>query len=200
MSSNSPKNQDASRTNGNPDDVAIDDQLRDLFTDGSGIVRGVCSIRNLPGRDTHYQLADGTVHTFHVYADEHALTRTSLYVPAGFSKIKWVGGSTVVATNPTTKEAINFYHVKKTATLAPPNSLGSLCIGEIGGANGDRPGDVHAHGTLFKSRASRDLVETWRMEPTKIERFPGLFGFPRDVNSMVADHVKDIRNLIEAHD
>ena len=106
-----PPNPDASGTNGIPEDVAIDNALRDLFTDGSGIVRGVSSVRNVPGRDTHYQLADGTVHTFHVYADENASSRTNLYVPASFSKINWISGSTVVATNPTTKEAINFYHV-----------------------------------------------------------------------------------------
>ena len=86
--SSTPKNADASGTNGNPEDVAIDNKLRDLFTDGSGIVRGVCSTRNVPGKDTHYQLADGTVHTFHVYGDENAATRTNLYVPKSFSKIE----------------------------------------------------------------------------------------------------------------
>lgn len=192
-----PPNADASRTNANGEDIAIDDQLRDLFTDGSGIFRGVCSVRNVPGRDTHYQLADGTVHTFHVYANENASERTNLYVPSGFSKIERIGRSTVVATNPSTKESINFYHVRKLATLPPPNDLGSRCIGEIGGGGAERPGDIHVHGTLFKSRASRDLVETWRMAPTKIEAFPGLPGFPRDVNSEVAEHVRDIRTLVE---
>jgi hypothetical protein len=190
-----PPNPDASGTNGNAEDVAIDNQLRDLFTDGSGIVRGVCSIRNLPGRDTHNQLADGTVHTFHVYADENASSRTNLYVPAGFSKIERVGTSTVVATNPTTKEAINFYHVRKIAVLPPPNSSGSKCIGEIGGGGADRPGDIHVHATLFKSRASRDLVESWRMEPTKII-VANVSGFPRDINSAVSEHIKDIRSLV----
>lgn len=188
-------NADASGTNGNPEDVAIDNRLRDLLTDGSGIVRGVCSVRNIPGRDTHYQLADGTVHTFHVYADENAAERTNLYVPAGFSKIERVGGSTVVATNPTTKEAINFYHVRKLETLPPPNSLGSRCIGQIGGSGGERPGDIHVHGTLFKSRASRDHVERWRMEPTKIV-VANVAGFPRDINSVVSEHVRDIRSLV----
>ena len=190
-----PPNPDASGSNGNQQDIEIDNQLRDLFTDGLGIVRGVCSIRNVPGRDTHYQLADGTVHTFHVYADESASRRIDLYVPAGFSRIKWVGNSTVVATNPTTKEAINFYHVRRLATLPPPNALGSRCIGQIGGGGADRPGDMHTHATLFKSRASRDQVESWRMEPTKIitNNVPG---FPRDINSEVAEHVRDIRTLI----
>lgn len=190
-----PTNADASSTNGNPEDVAIDNKLRDLFTDGSGIVRGVCSTRNLPGKDTHYQLADGTVHTFHVYADENASTRTNLYVPKSFSKIERVGTSTVVATNPTTKEAINFYHVRKTQGQPPPNDSGSKCIGEIGGGGGDRPGDMHTHATLFKSRASRDLVESWRMEPTKVIKF-NTPGFPRDINSDVAEHVRDIRSLV----
>src|SRR6185369_8966967 len=126
-----PKNADASSTNGKPEDVAIDNKLRDLFTDGSGIVRGVCSTRNIPGRDTHCQLADGTVHTFHVYADENASTRTNLYVPKSFSKIERVGKSTVVATNPTTKEAINFYHVLKTVQQPPPNDLGSRGPGTL---------------------------------------------------------------------
>ena len=190
-----PPNPDASGSNGNQQDINIDNQLRDLLTDGSGIVRGVCSIRNVPGRDTHYQLADGTVHTFHVYADASASQRTNLYVPAGFSKIEWVGKSTVVATNPVTKEAINFYHVRKLETLPPPNALGSRCIGQNGGAGSERPGDMHTHGTLFKSRASRDQVESWRMEPTKtvVNNTPG---FPRDINSDVAEHVRDIRSLI----
>src|SRR6185503_3642187 len=127
-----PPNPDASGSNGNQADIDIDNQLRDLFTDGSGIVRGVCSIRNVPGRDTHYQLADGTVHTFHVYADDRASRRIDLYVPAGFSRIRRIGNSTVVATNPVTNEAINFYHVRQLATLPPPNQLGSRCIGQIG--------------------------------------------------------------------
>ena len=190
-----PRNADASGSNGNQTDIDIDNKLRDLFTDGSGIVRGVCSTRNTPGRDTHYQLANGTVHTFHVYADENASKRTPLYVPASFSKIKWVGKSTVVATNPATKEAINFYHVRKTPTLPPPNKLGSKCIGEIGGGGAERPGDIHVHATLFKTAAARDKVESWRMEPTKI--FVGTVpGFPRDINSDVAEHVKDIRSLV----
>ena len=191
-----PKNADASSTNGKPDDVAIDNKLRDLFTDGSGIVRGVCSTRNIPGRDTHCQLADGTVHTFHVYADENASTRTNLYVPKSFSKIERVGKSTVVATNPTTREAINFYHVRKTeGPQPPPNDLGSRCIGQIGGAGAERPGDMHTHATLFKSRASRDHVEAWRMEPTKIV-VANVPGFPRDINSAVSEHVRDIRSLV----
>lgn len=188
-----PRNADASQTNGNPEDIAIDDQLRDLFTDGSGIVRGVCSIRNLPGRDTHYQLADGMVHTFHVYADENAVNRTDLYVPASFSRIEWLSGSVVVAINPNTREAIGFYHVRRIAQLPPPNTLGSRCIGEIGGANGDRPGDIHSHGTLYRSKASRNLVERWRMEPTTWEPFPG---FSRDISDVVSEHVRDIRSLV----
>jgi len=190
-----PKNADASGTNGNPEDVAIDNKLRDLFTDGSGIVRGVCSTRNVPGKDTHYQLADGTVHTFHVYGDENASTRTDLYVPKSFSKIERVGKSTVVATNPTTKEAINFYHVRKTEGQVPPNDFGSRYVGQIGGAGAERPGDMHVHATLFKSRASRDHVESWRMEPTKIV-VANVPGFPRDINSEVAEHVRDIRSLV----
>ena len=190
-----PPNADASSTNGNPEDVAIDNKLRDLFTDGSGIVRGVCSTRNIPGRDTHCQLADGTVHTFHVYADENASTRTNLYVPKSFSKIERVGKSTVVATNPTTKEAINFYHVLKTIQQLPPNDLGSRYLGQIGGMGAERPGDIHVHATLFKSRASRDLVEAFRMEPTKIV-VANVPGFPRDINSEVAEHVRDIRSLV----
>lgn len=189
-------NSDASGSNGNQQDIDFDNQLRDLFTDGSGIVRGSCSIRNLPGsRDTHYQLVDGTVHTFHVYADESASRRINLYVPARFSIIEWVGNSTVVATNPAKGEAINFYHVRRTAPLPPRNKLGSICIGEIGGAGASRPGDMHAHGTLFKSRASRDHVENWRMEPTLtvVNNTPG---FPRDINSVVAEHVRDVRSLI----
>ena len=190
-----PKNADASSTDGNPEHVAIDNKLRDLFTDGSGLVRGVCSIRNIPGRDTHCQLADGTVHTFHVYADENASKRTNLYVPPSFSKIERIGTSTVVATNPTTKEAINFYHVLKTAGQAPPNALGSRCIGQIGGMGAERPGDIHVHATLFKSRASRDVVERFRMEPTKIV-VANVPGFPRDINSAVSEHVRDIRSLV----
>jgi len=190
-----PPNPDASGTNGNQEDVAIDNKLRDLFTDGSGIVRGVCSVRNSPGRDTHCQLADGTVHTFHVYADENASTRTNLYVPKSFSKIERVGKSTVVATNPTTKEAINFYHVLKTGEQPPPNDLGSRYIGQIGGGGAERPGDIHVHATLFKSRASRDHVESWRMEPTKIV-VANVPGFPRDINSAVSEHVRDIRSLV----
>ena len=193
--STTPTNADASSTNGNPDDIAIDNKLRDLFTDGSGIVRGVCSTRNVPGRDTHYQLADGTVHTFHVYGDANASTRTNLYVPSSFSKIERVGTSTVVATNPTTKEAINFYHVRKTVEQPPPNSLGSRYLGQIGGMGAERPGDIHVHATLFKSRASRDQVEKWRMEPTKIIK-ANVAGFPRDINSVVAEHVRDIRSLV----
>jgi len=190
-----PPNADASSTNGKPEDVAIDNRLRDLFTDGSGIVRGVCSTRNVPGRDTHYQLANGTVHTFHVYADENASTRTNLYVSASFSKIERIGKSTVVATNPTTKEAINFYHVLKTVQQAPPNGLGSRYLGQIGGMGAERPGDIHVHATLFKSRASRDLVEAFRMEPTKIV-VANVPGFPRDINSEVSEHVRDIRSLV----
>lgn len=193
--SSTPTNADASSTNGNPEDVAIDNKLRDLFTDGSGIVRGVCSVRNNPGKDTHYQLADGTVHTFHVYADENASTRTNLYVPKSFSKIERVGKSTVVATNPTTKEAINFYHVLKTVQQPPPNGLGSTYLGQIGGMGAERPGDIHVHATLFKSRASRDLVEAFRMEPTKIV-VANVPGFPRDINSAVSEHVRDIRSLV----
>ena len=190
-----PPNPDASGSNGNQEDIDSDNQLRDLFTDGSGIVRGVCSIRNLPDRDTHYQLADGTVHTFHVYADERASKRTNLYVPASFSKIIRVSNSTVVAINPLTKEAINFYHVRKLPTLPPPNPLGSKCIGQIGGGGADRPGDMHTHATLFKSRASRDEVERWRMEPTIVTEENPFPGFPRDINAEVADHVRDIRSL-----
>ena len=191
-----PPNSDASGSNGIQQDIDFDNQLRDLFTDGSGIVRGSCSIRNLPGsRDTHYQLANGLVHTFHVYADERASRRTNLYVPPRFSIIEWVGNSTVAATNPAKGEVINFYHVRRTALLPPRNKLGSNFIGEIGGAGADRPGDMHAHVTLFKSRASRDEVETWRMEPTLIvvNNTPG---FPRDINGVVAEHLRDVRSLI----
>ena len=189
-------NPDASGSNGNQQDIDFDNQLRDLFTDGSGIVRGSCSIRNFPGnRDTHYQLADGMVHTFHVYADERASRTTNLYVPARFSKIEWVGNSTVVATNPATEQAINFYHVRRTAPLPPRNKLGSSYIGEIGGGGAERRGDMHAHGTLFKNRASRDHVETWRMEPTLIV-VNNTAGFSREINSVVAEHVRDVRSLI----
>lgn len=190
-------NPDASGSNGNQQDIDFDNQLRDLFTDGSGIVRGSCSIRNLPGtNNTHYQLANGTVHTFHVYADASASRRTKLYVPARFSKIRQVGNSTVVATNPVTEETINFFHVRGIPTLpllnAPGsrNALSSICIGEIGGAGAEREGDIHSHGTLFTSRESRDFVESWRREPVSAG------GFPREINSDVAEHIRDVRSLI----
>ena len=186
-----PLNPDASQSNGNQQDIDFDNQLRDLFTDGSGIVRASCSYRNLPGSlDTHYQLANGTVHTFHVFADERASRRTGLYVPLLFPEIEWVGNSTVVATNPVTQETLNFYHVRRIATLPPRNALDSRCIGEIGGPGADRPGDFHAHGTLFKNRESRDSVEVWKNEPVSSG------GFTRDINKDVAEHVRDVRSLI----
>jgi RHS repeat-associated protein len=190
-----PQNQDASRTNGNAADVSADAALSELFTDGTGIVRAASSIRNQAGAGTHYQLADGTVHTFHVYGDSNAVKRTGLYAPPGFSKIERIGTSTVVATNPETGEVLNFNHVRSTRQETA-NGAGSTYIGQIGGSGAERPGDIHTHGTLYRNRTSRDAVEVWRTEPTTrvIANTPG---FPRDIDRSQAEHVRDVRTLIK---
>jgi hypothetical protein len=190
-----PKNDDAAGTKGNPEDDAVDNALVPLFTNGTGIVRGVGSIRNEPGKDTHYMLADGTVHTLHVYGNSSATSVTNLYVPKSFSQIEWIGKSTVVATNPNTGEVLNIYHVQRTASREP-NTASAIYVGKIGGSGGNRPGDIHAHITLYKNRASRDAAERWRMEPTKTLNH-GLPGFPRDINSAASIWVKDIRTLVQ---
>jgi hypothetical protein len=189
VSENYGKNQDAAKTNGKSDDVSADNQLAGLFTNG-GIVRGAGSIRNEAGRDTHYQLADGTVHTFHIYGDSTAASRTGVYVPASFSQIEWVGKSTVVATNPTTGEVLQFYHILRAGHEAP-NKAGSTYIGQTGGAGGNGTNDVHAHVTLFRNRASRDFVHSWVHEPV------AKGGFTRDISASVSQHVRDIRTLLK---
>lgn len=189
VSENYGRNQDAAKTNGKPDDVSADNQLAGLFTNGV-IVRGVGSIRNEAGRDTHYQLADGTVHTFHIYGDSTAASGTGVYVPASFSQIEWVGKSTVVATNPTTGEVLQFYHILRAGHEAP-NKAGSTYIGQTGGAGGNGTNDVHAHVTLFRNRASRDFVHSWVHEPI------AKGGFTRDISASVSQHVRDIRTLLK---
>jgi RHS repeat-associated protein len=183
------QNADASQTNNDPEGVRVDNYLAEIFTDG-GIVRGAGSRRNEPGRDTHYQLANGTTHTFHIYADANATNRTGIYVPAAFSDIRWVGKSTVVARNPKTNEVLQFYHVLK-SSAKPPNKKGSRYIGEIGGSGGEGKNDVHAHVTLFKNRNSRDIVHAWIHEPIASG------GITRNIDTSMSKHVRDIRTLVK---
>jgi RHS repeat-associated protein len=190
-------NADASRTNGNPEDICTDYDLTQLFTDGMGIVRGVGSYRNEPGIDAHYMLADGAVHSFHIYGNESATTRTGIYIPASFYQIELVGKSTVVATNPKTKETINVYHVLVASrkelkqNIKETNVAGSKYIGQIGGPGGNGKNDVHAHVTLFRNRRSRDYVHGWIHKPVSSG------GFTRQIDSSVGKHTRDIRTLVQ---
>jgi len=188
------KNKDASSNNGNAEDIATDDELAKLFTNG-GIVRAASSYRNSEGRDSHNRLANGLVHTLHVYANEAADKTTGLYAPKGWT-VQWEGKGTVIMTHTGTGMVLNFYHVSQTKGGPARNAAGSTYVGQIGGTGSERAGDRHAHGTLYKNRASRDTVEKWRMEPTKIIR-ANTPGFPRDINSSQVDHIRDLRVLLK---
>ena len=181
------KNEDASSNNGNAADIATDDELAKLFTNG-GIVKAASSHRNQKGKDTHYMLANGVVHTLHIYANEPADKTTGLYAPKGWTA-KWAGKSTVIMTHTGTGMALNFYHVSNTPGGPAKNAAGSTYVGQIGGAGASRPGDKHSHGTLYKNEQSRNSVETWRMEPTKIIK-ANTPRFPRDIDSSRIDHIR----------
>ncbi len=190
-----PQNADASRTNGNQEDVSIDQALVELFTDGTGIVRGAGSYRNQLRGDTHYRLADGTLHTFHIYGDSNATKRTGIYIPAGFSDIKFDGNGTVVATNPKTGVVIGIAHVNifsakqlERNLRKKPNEAGSRYIGDIGGPGAKRPGDLHAHLSIFRNSESRTYVKEWK----DAGKASG-----RDINRQVSEHIRDFRSLVQ---
>jgi len=188
-----PKNDDAAKPGGTAEQIASDQELKGLFTDGRGIVRGVGSIRNEGGKDTHYMLAGGLVHTIHLYGNEDATAQVNVYVPKSFSIIER-HGSTVIATDPHTGYVLNCNHISPTRPQKA-NAQGSIYIGRNGGKGAERPGDIHAHITLYKSRTARDLVENWRTEPTHIIR-NNTPGFTRTIDTAHAQYVLDFRVLI----
>jgi hypothetical protein len=187
------QNYDAARNNGNADDIKTDQHLEQLFTDDGGIVRGASSVRP-SGVDSHYELANGTVHSIHIYGDETANEIVGVYIPADFSDIDYVGGgqSSVVATNPTTGEVIRASHIQvgSQAELSKntkdTNDAGSRYIGDIGGKGGSTPGNKHAHLTMFKNRESMKKAMEYKYQKDGM----GEYG------SKVGQHMGNFRTLV----
>ncbi len=76
------------KTTGNPADAAVDARLKKILTDGkNGLVVGADAFsnqRNKVGKDSHYQLADRTLHTVHVLGDEGGNKIVGVYAPEAF--------------------------------------------------------------------------------------------------------------------
>ncbi len=187
------------RTTGNPLDQAVDARLKKLLTDGkNGIVIGADAFSNKgnkAGQDSHFQLADGTLHTVHVLGDEGGNKIVGVYAPEAFSQIKYEGGKDgiVSATNPDTGEVLGFAHVdvgskaaleKNTKTT---NNEGSRLLGNLGGPNAPTAGNRHVHVTYFASAADRAIARSNKVATaTKMT----------DFGSKDAQHLRNFRTLV----
>ncbi len=191
-------NFDASHSNGNPEDEKIDSELTKLFTNPAqgGFVRGASSMRiGGPTGDNHYELGDGQLHTIHIYGDESANKVVGVYIPARFSQITYAGTrmSSVVAVDPRTGEVIRASHIQVSSQAElernlrmPRNSAGSRFIGNNGGPQGNGPGNIHAHITIFRSRAAMNSAMTYKYRN-------GAMG---EYDSHVKTYLGDFRRLV----
>ena len=181
------------RTDGNPEHIAIDEDLAKLFTNG-GIVRGASAYRNLVHGDTHFRLKDGTVHTIHIFGDEAGRTLGGVYIPKQFSVIKYESDGTISATNPKTGQIIGAAHIDATSQTElnrnlrrPTNAAGSRYIGRVGGPGGEGANDTHAHLTIYPNAESRRIARAYK-GPQKKQL--------RDFDSKISVHLGDFRRLV----
>ncbi len=148
---------------------AIDAELTLIFTSGTGFVGAASSARTIGNGDNHFNLADGLLHTIHVYANFNGTEGGEVYVPARFSKWRYAGGvaNSVIATDPISGEVLRVSHVAiysqkmldKNSSTRKLNSRGSIFIGMIGPQGGDPPW-VHAHITYFANfKAMKDALD-----------------------------------------
>ncbi|MBA3242464.1 MAG: RHS repeat-associated core domain-containing protein [Acidobacteria bacterium] len=189
------------KTTGNPADAAVDARLKQILTDGkNGIVVGADAFsnqRNKAGKDSHYQLADGTLHTVHVLGDEAGNKIVGVYAPKEFSQINYEGGKNgqVTATNPDTGEVLGFAHVDVSKAQLQKNNQktnddGSRLLGNVGGpgAHGKASaGNRHVHVTYYASAADRTVA---RGDKPATNTKMGDFG------SRHAQHLRNFRTLM----
>ena len=181
-------------TNGNSEDLTIDYQLGEIFTDGTGIVRGASAHRNRSGGDTHHRLADGTVHTLHIFGDLSGEKRGGLYIPKEFSELTYEGGGTVIAKNPKTGAIIAANHVGVSSQAEldknkkSTNSKGSRYIGRVGGPGGEGKNNNHSHLSIYPSAESRTEAQKYKGNQNKKLN---------DYDSSIAKHLGDFRRLVQ---
>jgi RHS repeat-associated protein len=150
-----------------------DQDAATVFGDCGAIARGADARVGAADRivGNHFTTAGGEQHTTHLYGDPGGNKTVGLYVPEGFTQLKYLGGSEnqVMATNPKTGEVLIFAHVsagvksqrdlKKNYDSGKTNSVGSRYIGNIGGpGGGEAPGYRHSHITFYKSAAGRESI------------------------------------------
>lgn len=152
------------KSNGNPDDEKIDNELASLLT-LNGIVRAASADRGIPER-SHFKLTDGKVYTIHIYGDENGMSATGVYLPKFFSPPKYDGADIVTAI--TKKgEVLGIAHVRVSSqseldrnyNSGKLNSLGSVYIGESAGFNGDTACYRHSHLHYFPNQAARSFIK-----------------------------------------
>jgi hypothetical protein len=170
----------------------IDKALTAIFTD-TGRVSGASSQRNdffppSPKSDSHYELADGKMHTIHIYANETASSDAAgVYIPKKFSELSITSKDTVIARNPTTKEVILIAHVqvgdKESGSKTNQNlrkniktvrDNETMYIGQIGGKGGTAGSDgrgIHSHLSFFPSEASRLAATAFKSDPANFGEY-----------------------------
>lgn len=180
------------KRNGNLSDEAVDNKLAEIFTKG-GIVIGASSERNLLPGDSHFRLTNGKLHTIHIFGDKSGVEVTGVYIPKEFSKVRYVGGGTVTATNPKTGEIIAASHINVYSqknlevNLRSTNEMRSRYIGQIGGLGGEGVNDNHAHLSIYPSAASR--LGALRYKGNQNNRL-------RDYDNSISPSLGDFRKLI----
>jgi hypothetical protein len=151
---------------------AQDQDAATVFGDCGAIARGADARVGAADRivGNHFTTAGGEQHTTHIYGDTSGNKTVGLYVPEGFTQLKYVGGAEnqVMATNPKTGEVLMFAHVadvksgqalRKNYDSGKVNSVGSRYFGNIGGpGGGEAPGYRHSHITFYKSAAGRESI------------------------------------------
>jgi hypothetical protein len=140
-------------------------------------------------------LADGTLHTIHVYGDEKGNKLVGVYAPKEFSDIKYEGGTNgiVTATNPKTGEVIGFAHVNVTKSQLEKNILntndaGSRYLGTIGGPGAPDKGNRHSHITYYANGDARTEARSHKIATEKKMT---------DFGSADASRFRDFKKLVQ---
>ncbi len=186
------------RRDGDPANAAIDDALKALFTDGeNGLVVGADAHVNKLRDGSHYETADGLLHTIHVYGDETGNKLVGVYAPKEFSVIKYEGGKNgiVTATNPKTGEVLGFAHVNVTKSQLEKNILHtngaeSRYLGTIGGPGAPDKGNRHSHITYYANADARREARSNKIATdTKMTDFGSA--------DAAAGRLRDFRKLVQ---
>jgi hypothetical protein len=157
--------------NGNQEDEKVDQRFEDLFTD-NGTVRGQGAIRaTSPEGESHFKLGNQLI-VIHIYGNLTGNGTAGLYLPQGFQRPVFVGGSagTVYAMGKDGKSVLVFNHVivssqkelNRNYNSGKKNKAGSRYIGQTGGTGGTELGYRHSHISYFVNMSAWSTVVAYK--------------------------------------